>query len=135
MKRSVTEREYGIAIPGITDEVLKRLPPPYDLIAEWSQYVPLSQLLNIFWATLALRADNDDGTVTLQWLGVPHVDEEYVIPLDLYARTNRYVDRTFEYRLLLIRCGVLRESPIFISARGKIGEGEFAQAVLACSLR
>ncbi len=132
MKHRLVEREYGLAIPGVTDEILKRLPPPYDLIAECSRYVPLNHLLNIFWATLALRADNDDGTVTLQWLGVKDVDEEYIVSLDLYTRLNSYVDRSFECRLRLVRWGILRESPIFISTRGKIGEREFAQAVIRC---
>lgn len=40
------KRDFGLEITGFTDEVLRRLKPPYDLIAEWSQYVPLEVLLN-----------------------------------------------------------------------------------------
>lgn len=51
--------------PGVTDKILKRLPQPYDLIAEWARYVPHRGLLEICGSNSLLhrspRRDDDDA--------------------------------------------------------------------------
>ena len=135
MKRQPTVRENGLQIPGLTDEILKRLPPPYALIAAWSHYVPLKHLLNTHWATLSLFTDNDDGTVTLKWRGVKRIAQDYIIPLHLHRQTMEWVKSTFHVRLKLVEAGVLRKSTIFFSTHGPIQGQEFAAAALACARR
>lgn len=91
---SSESRPDGISIPGITDNILKRLATPYDLIAEWSRYVSVERLLHWGFFGFAMARNEPDYTVRLFW--DPGTDLRTPLPGDVVVPKNLY-DRTYTY--------------------------------------
>lgn len=98
MNDPLPERQLGISIDNITPELLRQLPSPYNIVARWLRYVPLTALMECTFAAVSFGHENDDDTVTLNWYNVPSVHRRITIPLDLYRDTNDYIDYRLRHR-------------------------------------
>jgi hypothetical protein len=84
------EPDLGIMIAGLTDSTLARLPEPFDLVLEWTKYVPLDAVLWAHGFSLIDCNERNDGTVLLYWSDIPKIGQDYIIPANLYRRTLEY---------------------------------------------
>lgn len=73
------------------DDLIALLESPYDLIAEWTRYVPLAVVLSLHIGMLGPYDDRRDGTVTMKWSAARTIGKDYVVPFDLYERTWFYL--------------------------------------------
>lgn len=92
MKYRLSKRDLGLEVPDFTGKGIGLLESPYDLIADWAQYVPLDPLLELSIAAMILFKDNDDGTVTMKWSALTNPAIAPIVPLSLFRRTSRYLD-------------------------------------------
>lgn len=92
-------RPGGIFFRGLTNEIVRRLPEPYDLIAEWTKYVNLEFVLGLGAFHLVCCSKVGDALVY-------DLDEaRFSIPTALDEMTEDYVQRVVMPRYG--RCGVL----------------------------
>ena len=73
--------------PVVSDDVIARLEKPYDLIAEWSRHLPLSDVLGLKFLTAHFRHRYDEGTVEL-YLTRQGCIRDLVVSADLFRRTE-----------------------------------------------
>lgn len=108
-------------IPGLIDEILCRLPTPYDIIAEWTQYIPLDHLLGLNFFALYMSEEHLK-TVSLHWGRYGRFD----VPKALFQRTIAYTDQTWAIRMALPapNCGM------FVTAHGIVGSSDFRRQVI-----
>jgi hypothetical protein len=90
MKSDLVIRAGGICIPGLTDEIVKRLPQPYDLIMEWTKYVDLDRALR-FGISALIAGDKPTGDkILLAFSEFGFDEDDVVLPTDLFERTCAY---------------------------------------------
>lgn len=125
MSLRLSERQIPSALRALGDEIAARLPEPYDLIAEWTNYVPLDVLLYVRVAALSMRLNPVDGMVTMLWDDLPGSDKDYIVPEDLRRRTLAYEKRTQDLR----SCMSYFDETIFFNENGIVREVDFLNAV------
>lgn len=115
----------------ITEALIARLRSPYNLIAEWTRYVPLDLILSVHVGMLGLYKDNGDGTVTLTYERSSRIGRNFVVPFDLFERTWRY-DRDKPTKLDP-RDRPYQKPAIFIDDGWYVSEAAFLDAVTEAS--
>lgn len=100
-------RPNPIAIEDIANDIAKHLPKPFDLILEWTRYVPLDHLLRVHSLELCLFEPWGDDTIRLNWTDNPWIGLHYVVPDELVRRTLRYCSDD-------IRTCTLKDNMVFV---------------------
>lgn len=118
----MNKRPIPPAVAQLGLEVKKRLPPPYDLIAEWADYIELSVLLKLDFGIMIEHEDNGDGTETMRWSDVPSVARDIIVPRSLYRRTHQHLVKAPIERPPM---SSISEARIFGNAHGAIGLDHF----------
>lgn len=91
MKAQLQLRPGRLTIPGFTDVIVSRLAEPFDIIMEWTRYVPLEQLLRLTpSATMPWEDDHSTGLTYIRSDQLP----DLCIPKSLHVKTNNYLDRS-----------------------------------------
>ena len=91
-------RSNGLTIPGYTLRVLARLESPFDLIAEWTAYLPLEVVLGNCRPLLAAgsvepfrAATGRTGCVLMHWRDIPWLGRDIVVRGAAFWGTKEYL--------------------------------------------
>lgn len=99
-------RSDSITVHWLTDEILACLRPPYVLVARWSAYVPLDELMAVPELGLCLVENLGADPVRLEWSRLPY-GRVVVVPLDLHRATHAHLEATYREREALESLGGL----------------------------